>query len=87
MNGDSEVPFWVEGRPKPASPQDMPFALFYLVTQGYNQAMRIPVQRGRSFTERDDEHAPMVMLIDAEFARTYFPNEDPIGKLVQFDQD
>ena len=82
MNGDSEVPFWVEGRPKPASAQDMPFALFYLVTQGYNQAMRIPVQRGRSFTERDDEHAPVVMLIDAEFARTYFPNEDPIGKRV-----
>jgi predicted permease len=82
MAGDSEVPFWVEGRPKPASPQDMPFALFYLVTQGYNQAMRIPVQRGRSFTERDDEHAPMVIVIDAEFARTYFPNEDPIGKRV-----
>jgi predicted permease len=80
MTGDSEVPFWVEGRPKPASEQEMPFAMFYLVTQDYHKVMKIPVERGRSFTERDDEHAPGVVLIDASFARKYFPNEDPIGK-------
>ena len=72
MSGDSEVPFWVEGRPKPATEQEMPFALFYLVTPRYHQVMRIPVQRGRGFTERDDEHAPVVVLIDAAFARTHF---------------
>ena len=60
----------------------MPFALFYLVTPHYQQVMRIPVQRGRGFTERDDEHAPAVVLIDAAFARTFFPKEDPIGKHV-----
>lgn len=80
MTGDSEVPFWVEGRPKPASEQEMPFAMFYLVTQDYHKVMKIPVERGRTFTERDDEHAPGVVIIDASFARKYFPNEDPIGK-------
>jgi len=55
MTGDSEVPFWLEGQPKPATDTDMPFALFYLVNPGYHQAMRIPVERGRSFTERDDD--------------------------------
>jgi putative ABC transport system permease protein len=80
MTGDSEVPFWVEGRPKPASEQEMPFALFYLVTQEYHKVMKIPVERGRSFTERDDEHAPAVVVIDDTFARKYFPNEDPVGK-------
>jgi predicted permease len=80
MTGDSEVPFWLEGQPKPANENDTPFALFYLVTPGYHQAMRIPVERGRSFTERDDEHSPAVALIDASFARKYFPNQDPIGK-------
>ena len=80
MTGDSEVPFWLEGQPKPANEQDMPFALFYLVTPGYHRAMRIPVERGRTFTDRDDEHAPIVMLIDTTFARHYFPNQDPIGK-------
>src|SRR5438552_3144779 len=80
MTGDSEVPFWLEGQPKPANDNDMPFALFYLVNPGYHQAMRIPVERGRSFTDRDDEHSPSVALIDATFARKYFPNQDPIGK-------
>jgi predicted permease len=80
MTGDSEVPFWVEGRPKPASEQEMPFALFYLVTPGYHKVMKIPVERGRSFTERDDEHAPVVVVIDDTFARKYFPNEDAVGK-------
>jgi predicted permease len=82
MTGDSELPFWVEGKPKPATEQEMPVALFYIVTPQYQEAMRIPVERGRAFTERDDEHAPMVMLVDADFARTYFPKEDPIGKRV-----
>ncbi len=80
MTGDSEVPFWLEGQPKPANDNDMPFALFYLVNPGYHQAMRIPVERGRSFTDRDHEHSPSVALIDATFARKYFPNQDPIGK-------
>ncbi len=80
MTGDSEIPFWLEGQTKPASDNDMPFALFYLVNSGYHQAMRIPVERGRALTERDDEHGPSVVLIDASFARKYFPNQDPIGK-------
>ena len=80
MTGDSEIPFWLEGQPKPASDNDMPFALFYLVNSGYHQAMRIPVERGRTFTEQDSERGPAVALIDASFARKYFPNQDPIGK-------
>jgi predicted permease len=80
MTGDSELPFWVEGQPKPASEQEMPFALFYLVTPEYHKVMKIPVERGRSLTERDDEHAPVVVVIDDTFARKYFPNEDAVGK-------
>jgi predicted permease len=80
MTGDSEIPFWLEGQPKPASDTDMPFALFYLVNTGYHEAMRIPIQRGRAFTEQDSEHGPAVALIDDSFARKYFPNQDPIGK-------
>jgi predicted permease len=80
MTGDSEIPFWLEGQPKPANDNDMPFALFYIVTPGYQQAMRIPVERGRSLTGRDDEHGPSVVLIDSNFARKFFPNQDPVGK-------
>jgi len=80
MTGDSEVPFWIEGQPKPANQNEMPFALFYLVTPGYPQAMRIPLERGRFFNARDDERSPAVAVIDSSFARKYFPGQDPVGK-------
>ncbi|HVB07762.1 MAG TPA: ABC transporter permease, partial [Candidatus Acidoferrales bacterium] len=35
MQGDSELPFWLEGHPKPASDNDMSWALFYLVEPDY----------------------------------------------------
>ncbi|MGB0036214.1 MAG: ABC transporter permease, partial [Candidatus Acidiferrales bacterium] len=85
MHGDSELPFWLEGHPKPSSDRDMEVALFYLVTPGYQPAMRIPLIQGRSFTARDDEHAPAVVLVDASFAHKYFPNESPIGKHIHFE--
>jgi predicted permease len=80
MTGDSELPFWRDGQPKPANQNDMPFTIFYLVTPSYPSSMRIPVQRGRFFNDRDDEHAPAVVVIDSSFARKYFPNENPVGK-------
>ena len=82
MTGDSELPFWREGHPRPLHDNDMTFALFYLVNTDYHRAMRIPVVRGRSFAEQDNEHAPTAALIDASLARKFFPNEDPIGKRI-----
>lgn len=80
MTGDSEVPFWVEGQAKPANEQDMPFALFYLITPGYHQVMRIPLEVGRLLNDRDDEHAPIVAVIDTSFAEKYFPGTNPVGR-------
>ena len=58
----------------------MPFALFYLVTEPYQKAMRIPLQRGRFLSDRDNEHSPVVVVIDATFAQEHFPNQNPVGK-------
>ena len=82
MTGDSEIPFWVEGTPKPTSENDMPFALFYLTTPGYRDVMRIPLIRGRFFTDQDDEHSADVAVIDEAFARKFFRDQDPVGKRV-----
>jgi predicted permease len=88
MIHDSAVPFWIEGRPKPATENEMPGAMFYLVEADFQQAMGITLERGRFVTAQDNEKAPLVIDIDDVFARTYSPDENPIGKrvhLMQFD--
>ena len=80
MLHDSELPFWIEGQPKPANDNDMHQAMFYLVEAGFQQAMGINLERGRFVTPQDNENAPVVVDIDDAFARTYFPGENPIGK-------
>jgi predicted permease len=86
MIHDSSLPFWIEGRPKPANENEMPQSMFYLVEAGFQQAMGITLERGRFITAQDNEHAPVVIDIDDAFARTYFPQENPIGKRVHLQQ-
>jgi predicted permease len=80
MIHNSTLPFWIDGQPKPANLQEMPQVMFYLVEAGFQPAMGITLQRGRFVTPQDDEHSQVVVDIDDVFARTYFPNENPIGK-------
>ena len=82
MQGDSELPFWLEGQPKPSSQNAMPVALFYAIQPDYLNVMRTPLLRGRFINASDDANAPFALVIDTEFARLYFPGQDPIGKLV-----
>jgi macrolide transport system ATP-binding/permease protein len=53
------------------------------VTPGYFDAMRIPVLRGRSFSDRDVPGSPGVVIINEAFARRYWPGEQPLGKRIQ----
>ncbi len=82
MAGDSEVPFWLEGQPKPATDSEMNLALWYPVDPDYLKVMGIPLIRGRFISEQDTEKSPMVVVIDQNFAHQFFPNEDPIGKRI-----
>jgi predicted permease len=84
MTGDSELPFWRQGQPKPASDSEMNWALFYPVQSEYLKTMQISLKRGRFLTDQDDEHSVPVVVIDENLASKYFPNEDPIGKRLNF---
>jgi len=46
----------------------------------YYKLFKIPVVRGREFTEHDTAAAPFVTLINEAFAKQFFPNQDPVGQ-------
>jgi putative ABC transport system permease protein len=56
------------------------------LTFEYHQVMRVPLIRGRLFTEADRQDAPLVVLINEALARRYFPGEDPVGRRISFDR-
>jgi hypothetical protein len=66
------------------SDQDGVAAAFYVVGRDYFQTLRIPVLRGRGFTEAEESDAtgPRVAVIDEPLARRLFKGTDPIGQHV-----
>lgn len=63
-------------------PHVRPAARVDEVLPNYFETLKIPLGKGRTFTPRDDANSQRAVVIDDEFARVYFPGEDPIGKLV-----
>ena len=55
------------------------------VSPGYFYTLGIPVLKGRTFTDHDDEQALKVAVVNEALARHLWPTEDPIGK--QFTHD
>jgi len=47
---------------------------------GYFATMGVPIVTGRAFTENDNQRSPKVAIINATLSRTFFANENPIGK-------
>lgn len=52
------------------------------VGPGYFKTLRIPLLRGREFGPQDTQNAAHVAIVNETFARFYFGQQDPIGKLI-----
>ena len=80
MGGDDEWLFWIDGKPKPATRNEMNWAIDYVVDPDYLKIMQTPLRSGRFFTAQDDENSPKVVVVDEVLAQKYFGGENPIGK-------
>lgn len=75
----NDGPFTVEGRPV-ATPNQKFGADFRRVNHNYFQSFRIPLLRGRNFTEQEVRHSEKVVVVSQQLVDTVFPNEEPLGK-------
>jgi putative ABC transport system permease protein len=82
-NMDIQGVLAVVGRP-PAAPGEDTRIFLNVTTGDYFQAMGIPLERGRLFTERDVARSPAVVLVSRAAARKHWPGADPIGSKVRF---
>ncbi len=87
MLAEDDWTFWLDGQPKPQSESEMDWALHYVVEPDYLRLMRIPLERGRFFTNQDDERSPYVVVVDDVLASKFFPNQDPIGRRIRLNGD
>jgi len=84
LNGlGAATDFSIPGRPVPPD-GERPVADVRVVTHDYFKAMGIPLLKGRLFDSRDNA-APHKVVVSADLARRFFPNEDPIGKRIAID--
>jgi putative ABC transport system permease protein len=54
------------------------------VSPGYFGSLRIPLVRGRLFTEEDGPDDPGVVVVNRTMARRFWPGEDPLGRRIRF---
>jgi predicted permease len=85
LSGEDDQWFWIDGQPKPQTNNEMSWVIDYIVDPDYQRVMQIPLIRGRFLTRHDDEHAPLVVVVDEVFANKYFPGQDPVGKRIHID--
>jgi putative ABC transport system permease protein len=93
--GGWDMRFLIEGRPEPP-PHLQPSLQVHLIAPDYFRVLGIPVLQGRDFTEQDNrEHLRGTssgndwgaglnsIIIDEEFAKRYWPNQNPLGQRVR----
>lgn len=82
LQGGFGLPFIISGRPL----EDGPFhggGGWVTVSDGFFEVFRIPIRRGRVFTDRDAGGTPPVVVINETMADRYWPDGDPLtGRLV-----
>jgi putative ABC transport system permease protein len=85
LEGGLDLPFVIEGR-TPAHGKYEGDEYYRFVSPHYFSALRIPVLRGRAFDDRDSGTGPRVAMVNAAFAKKYWPTSDPVGQRMNIGQ-
>jgi putative ABC transport system permease protein len=62
-----------------------PSVLYNPISPEYFATLRIPLLKGRRFTDRDDKNAAPVAIVNQSLARRFFPGEDALGKRISIE--
>jgi putative ABC transport system permease protein len=76
------ISFKIDGRPF-GRPSEQPQADSRIVSNNYFDVMKIPLRKGRYFSEYDTKDAPHVAVINEALAHLYWPNENPVGRFIE----
>jgi putative ABC transport system permease protein len=80
--GGSIIHFNITGHP-PKSPHEYVAAGYCTVTSNYFETLGVPLLQGRYLSRSDSERSPSVVVVNSTFAKTYFPNENALGRRIQ----
>ncbi len=78
LQGGFGLPFNIVGRANGNNP-NTGGAGYFPVSWSYFDVFKVPVVRGRNFTEQDNGAAPGVVIINEAMARQFWPNGDPLS--------
>jgi predicted permease len=81
LAGQFGLPFTIVGRPV-QNQKDTPDAGWMSTTQGYYNTFKIPILRGRDFTDQDTVSSTPVALINQALVKKYWPNQNPVGQQI-----
>jgi predicted permease len=71
----------------PISNRTGELADYRVATPRFFETLRIPIKRGRVFTELDMTQTPLVYVVNEAFASAYFPGSDPVGRRIKLGYD
>jgi putative ABC transport system permease protein len=83
LRGNSAMGYEIEGRPASA-PGGSDRINFRSVTPDYFRAMGTPLVAGRTFTEEEAWQRSSAVIINQQFQRLHWPDENPLGKRIRF---
>jgi putative ABC transport system permease protein len=70
--------FTIAGQP-PATEKEKPMAQYRMIDATYFRAMRVPIVRGREFTDHDSRNGRSVVIVSEALAKLYWKDRDPVG--------